>query len=467
MSRTTDMTVGKPLGHILKFMLPLLVGNLFQQFYNMVDSLVVGNFVGADALAAVGNCSSLTFFFFSLANGLANGIGILTAQYFGAHNEKKIRTAIANSLYVLGAASLGASFLGIVFSPQIMRLLGTPDRIMADSVIYMRVTCAGIVGIAFYNGTAAILRALGDSKTPLYFLILSSIINVVLDLLFVLQFQWGVFGVGLATIVAQYASAVSCILYAHSRMEYFRLRREELRPDREMIWRSVRLGVPLSLQSAMISLSCIVLQGIINSFGEAVMAASTIINRIEQLVQQPFCSLATALTTYAGQNIGAGKADRVRKGYRQAAVVAICFGLFMVPVAYLFGEMIVGAFVKEAEVIAIGAKALRITSSFYVMLGMIHVTRSVLNGCGDTGFALLNGATEVACRVLYSQIFTRIPIMGFWGIWFTTGATWATTAFVCILRYCTGIWKRRGMAAEKAVGTEPAEMSAQEEGRRY
>ena len=162
------MTVGNPLGHILKFMLPLLVGNLFQQLYNMVDSLVVGNYVGADALAAVGNCGSVSFFFFSLANGLAAGIGILVAQYFGAHNEQKIRMAIANALYVLGGASLAASALGIVFSPQIVSLLATPDRIMTDSVIYMRVTCAGIMGIAFYNGAAAILRA-GRFQNPALF----------------------------------------------------------------------------------------------------------------------------------------------------------------------------------------------------------------------------------------------------------------------------------------------------------
>lgn len=451
---TADMTVGNPLGHILRFMLPLLVGNLFQQFYNMVDSLVVGNFVGADALAAVGNCGSVVNCSFALVSGLTAGIGILVAQYFGAHNERKIREAIANALYVLGVTAILTSILGIVFSSQIMRLLSTPERIMADSVIYMRVTCAGILGMVFYNGVSAILRALGDSRTPLYFLILSSIINVVLDLVFVLQFQWGVFGVGFATAVAQFVSAISCVIYAYKRMSYFRLRREELHPEKEMISRAFLLGVPLALQSAMISLSCIVLQGVTNSFGESVMAASTIINRIELLVQQPFGSLGTALTTYAGQNIGAGNSERVKKGYRQSAAVAVGFGLLMIPVAHLFGETIVRAFVKEAEVIAIGTRALQINSLFYVFLGMIHVTRSVLNGCGDTGFALLNGMTEVVCRVGCSHALTSILALGYWGIWVTTGVTWAATATVCVLRYCTGIWKRKGMKEMKATETE-------------
>lgn len=439
----TDMTVGTPLKHILMFALPLLVGNLFQQFYNMVDSLIVGNYVGANALAAVGNCSSMNNFFFALANGLSIGIGILVAQYFGAQDEKKIRAAIANAIYVLGGVGLVTSILGMALSGVVMRLLGTPDLIYADSVTYMRTTCAGMVAVAFYNGVAAILRALGDSKTPLYFLILSSIVNVVLDLTFVLAFQWGVFGVAFATIIAQAVSAIVCMVYAYLRVPYFKLKREELKPQKELVKKSFTLGVPIALQSAMICLSCIVLQGIINSFGETVMAVATIITRIEQLVQQPFSSLAAALTSYTGQNIGARKTDRVKKGYRQSAMVAIAFGALMIPISYLFGEQIVGVFVKDAAVIAMGAKALRINSTFYIVLGLIHVSRAVLNGSGDTGFALLNGLTEVVCRIGYANILTRIPAIGYWGIWITTGFTWATTALVCVLRYLSGVWKKK------------------------
>lgn len=444
-TKTTDMTVGNPIGHILKFALPLLVGNVFQQLYNMVDSLVVGNFVGANALAAVGNCSAVNSLFFALANGLAIGIGILAAQYFGAHDEEKIKAVIANAVYALGTVAIVMSVFGILLTPQVMWLLGTPDTILSDSVLYMRVTCAGMLGIAFYNGAAAILRALGDSRTPLYFLILSSIVNVVLDLVFVLQLGMGVFGVGLATIIAEFVSAIACLVYAYRRVSFFRLRKEDMQPDKKIIIRSFQLGIPIAMQSAMISLSCMVLQGVINSFGESVMAASNIINRIEQLVQQPFSSLHAALTTYAGQNIGARDTERVRKGYRQSAMVAVGFGLLTIPIAYLFGENIIGAFVKDAEVIAIGTTALHINSLFYAVVGMIHVSRAVLNGCGDTGFALMNGLTEVVCRVCYSQLFTRIPALGYWGIWVTTAATWTTTAIVCIIRYMTGVWKKKGL----------------------
>ena len=440
-----DMTVGSPAGHILRFALPLLIGNLFQQFYNMVDSLVVGNFVGANALAAVGACGSMNFLFFSLSSGLAIGIGIIVAQYFGAKDEENIRMTIANSIYVLSAVAIVVSVLGIIFSPALLRLLQTPDSIMADSVLYMKTTCAGIVAIAAYNGVASILRALGDSKTPLYFLILASLINMVLDLLFVLRFEWSVFGVALATIIAQAVAAVTCIIYAYVKVPYFRLTAEQLRPQKEIIKRSFVLGIPLALQNSMIAVSCMVLQGVVNTFGETVVAAYTIIGRIEQVVQQPYSSLGAAITTYTGQNVGANKLERVKKGYHQAIIMVLIFSILLLPICYLFGEQIIGAFVKEPEVIAIGVKALRINSLFYFGLGMIYVPRALLNGAGDTGFAMLNGFTEVACRILYSQVLTRIPALGYWGIWVTTGATWATTAVVCVIRYTKGKWKQKAL----------------------
>lgn len=445
----TDMTVGSPLKHIVKFTLPLLLGNLFQQLYNMVDSVVVGNFVGADALAAVGACGSMNFLFFSLSSGLAIGIGIIVAQFFGAGDDRNVRNTIANSIYVLAGAAVFVSVLGIVLSPWILRLLQTPESIIGNSVIYMRTTCAGILFIATYNGVASILRALGDSRTPLYFLVLSSIINVVLDLVFVLCFQWSVFGVALATIIAQATSAITCIIYAYKKIDYFRLTKEQLQFSPQIVANSFKTGVPIALQNSMIAVSCMVLQGVVNTFGETVMASYTIIGRIEQIVQQPFSSLGAALTTYSGQNVGAGKTDRVQKGYRQVTLMVLVFSICLIPVGWLWGEQIVGIFVKEPEVIAIGAKALRINSLCYCGLGMIYVPRAVLNGCGDTGFAVINGFTEVLCRVAFSQVLTRIPALGYWAIWLTTSATWVTTAIVCMARYAQGKWKVKSVVAKK------------------
>lgn len=434
------MTAGSPTRHILIFAMPLLIGNLFQQFYNMVDSLVVGNFVGANALAAVGNCGSLSFLLFSLSSGLAAGIGILVSQYFGAKDEENIRVTISNSYYVLGIASIIVTAIGIILSPMILRLLSTPDTIIGDSIVYMRVTSAGMIFIALYNGISSVLRAFGDSKTPLYFLILASIINVVLDLFFVLSLHWDVFGVALATVISQAVAAIASLLYAYKNISYFHFTKRQLKPQKNIIIRSFKLGMPVALQNSMISISCMVLQGVVNSFGETIMAAYTIIGRVEQIVQQPYGSLGTALTTYTGQNIGAAKMDRVKTGFRKSTLMALIFSLVLLPFCFFTGKLIIGAFVKNQDVISLGVEGLWIDSIFYFSLGMIYVARSILNGCGDAGFALFNGMTEVVCRILYSQLFTRIPALGYRGIWITTGATWTTTAIVCVIRYYHGKW---------------------------
>ena len=453
-STMTNMTTGSPAKHILRFALPLLIGNLFQQLYNMVDSIVVGNYVGSEALAAVGTCGSTNFLFFSLSSGLAIGIGVITAQYYGAGDEKGVRSTIANSFYVLMAAAGVVSILGFLLTPFILGLLKVPDGIMASSTLYLRTTCLGIVGIALYNGVSSILRALGDSKTPLYFLILSSIVNVVLDLTFVLVFGLGVFGVALATIMSQAISAITSLIYAHKKMPYFQLSLEEMRPRGEIIARSFRLGVPIALQSSMIAVSCMALQGVVNGFGETVMAAFTVTARIEQLVQQPYSSLSSAVTTYSGQNIGAGNVERVKKGFRQAVVMVLVFSLTMIPVMYFGGEALVRLFVKDnQQAVEIAVKALRITSLCYFGLGMIYVPRGLMNGCGDAAFSMMNGIAEVVCRFFYAWLFTGIAVIGFWGVWLTTGATWVTTALVCLARYFQGAWKQKGI-----VQTEMKEM---------
>lgn len=440
-SNVMNMTTGSPIKHILRFTGPLLIGNLFQQLYNMVDSIVVGNFVGANALAAVGACGSVNYLFFSLSAGLAAGIGVIVSHYFGAEKEEYVKSTIANSIYVLSVTAILLSILAWIISPAFLRFLNTPESILADAVIYMRTTCAGLIVIAAYNGISAILRALGDSKTPLYFLIVACLINIVLDLLFVLCFHMGVLGVALATVIAQAVAAIGSIVYAVFKNPYFKLNRQELEINMPIISQTFRLGLPLAFQTSLISISCVALQGIVNGFGETVVATYTIVNRIEQIVQQPYTSLGTAMTTFTGQNIGAGKIDRVKKGYRKTIVIVLAFSLCLLPITYLFGDQIIGIFVKEPDVIQMGKTALRITSLCYFPLGMIYIPRSVINGAGDAKFAMINGMSEVICRIVFSQILTKIPFFGYWGIWITTGATWTVTALVCIWRYIQGKWK--------------------------
>lgn len=441
-----SMTDGSPAKLLIKFTIPMLIGNLFQQFYNMVDSIVVGRFVGSNALAAVGATGSLNFLFFAMSFGISAGVGVVVSQYFGAERMDMVEKSIINGMYLLAAVSALMGVIGIASARWVLAALDTPEIILDDAVVYMRVSCAGILAIAAYNGVASVLRALGDSKTPLYFMVVACFINIGLDLLFVIGFEWSVFGVALATVIAQMVAAVGAFSYALYKIPYFHIKKENRPLRQDIISRCFTLGLPIALQNALIAFSCIFLQKVVNGFGESVVAANTALGRIEQLVQQPYNSLGAAITTYTGQNIGAGKIDRVKQGYKAAFWSVVVFSIVMAVPCQLFGEQIVGIFVTEPEVVEIGAKGLSITSLFYFFLGMIYVARSVLNGAGDAAFAMINGLMEVAGRVGFAVPLTKIPFIGVWGIFFTTGFTWAMTGIVSMVRYHKGKWAFKGIS---------------------
>lgn len=443
-----DMTQGKPAGLLLTFMIPMIIGNVFQQFYNMVDSMIVGKYVGATALAAVGATGSLNFFIFAVCNGLSNGVGIVVSQHFGAGNEKQVKRAIANAVYIMVTSAVIMGSLGVLLAKPLLTLLNTPADIIGDSVVYMKIMCGGVFAVALYNGVAAILRGIGDSKTPLYFLIVSSILNVFLDLLFVRVFHMGVAGAGIATIIAQFLSGIGSLCFAFKTNPYFRLEREHMRAQADIIIQCVRIGIPLSFQMSLIAISCIVLQSVVNSFGSVVVAANTATSRIEQLVQQPYNSLGMAMSTYTGQNVGAGKLDRVKKGYRTGLVMMGIFSMLMLPLAQFGGEYIMRLFVNEAEVIEMGSQAIKITSYFYFFLGLIYVTRGTLNGAGDAAFSFINGIVEMIGRICFAKPFTMIPGVGVWGIWCATAFTWFITGIVSVIRYMQGKWKRAVIKSE-------------------
>ena len=320
--------------------------------------------------------------------------------------------------------------------------MNTPQDIFDDALLYTRIVCGGIIAVVMYNGIAAMLQSLGDSTTPLIFLVVASVLNVIGDLLLVVVFHMGVAGVAIATIIAQLLSALGCIVYAVKKNPYFRLTKENFRPDPTLMKNCLRLGIPFGAQGSLIAFSCVALQSIINRFGSDVIAAFTATSRIEQLVQQPYNSLATALATFAAQNIGAGNPDRVRRGFRKSTFLVIVFSVIMCGIMFLSGEAFVRLFVKDADVIAIGGRAIRITSLFYISLGMIYITRSLLNGAGDSAFAFVSGLAEVVGRVGFSILLAGIPALSYWAVWYTTGLTWLITGAACILRYLQGKWER-------------------------
>ena len=445
-----DMTKGNEVGLLLKFALPMLVGNIFQQLYNMVDSIIVGKFVGSNALGAVGAVGNLNFLFFSLCLGLASGIGILISQFFGAGKDDYVKKIIANSVYIITISGADMSIISFVFARPILHLTNTPAENMEDAVIYMQIVCGATVIVAIYNGISSILRALGDSKTPLIFLIVSSFINVGLDLLFVLVFHWGVAGAAWATVIAQLISAIGSILFALSRNPYLRLEKRHFTVDNDIIKKSFQIGLPVAGQNAMIAFSCVALQSVVNNYGATVMAAYTATSRVEQLVQQPFGSLGTAVSTFAGQNVGAGKYDRVSTSCKKSTLIVLVFSLMMIAVMFLFGDPIVRLFVNEPDVIEIGARGLRITSFMYFALGMIYITRGMLNGVGDAAYAMINGLTEVVGRIGFAYLLMAIPAIGMWGVWYTNGLTWILAGAAGIIRFFQGKWKTKSVVKDVA-----------------
>ena len=442
-----DMTKGNAAGLLLRFAFPMLVGNIFQQFYNMADSIIVGKFVSSNALGAVGSVGSLNFMFFSLCMGLGAGLGVLISQYFGAGEDEYVKKIIANAAYITIAAGMLMSLCGIICAKPILRIMNTPQENFADALIYMRIVCGATVIVAGYNMISSILRALGDSKTPLIFLVIASGINIILDLVFILVFKMGVSGAAYATVIAQFIAMMGSIWYGIKKNPYLQLKKRHFQADLEIFSNSLRLGLPIAAQNALIAFSCVALQSVVNNYGTVVMAAYTATSRVEQFVQQPFGSLGTAVSTFAGQNAGAGRYDRVTAGCKVSVKIVVIFSLIMVAVMFLLGDPIVALFVNEPEVIKIGAKGLQITSLMYIGLGMIYVMRGMLNGVGDVAFAMLNGVTEVIGRVGFAWLLMMLPSVGLWGVWYTNGFTWAITGAANVIRVLQGKWKNKCVTA--------------------
>ena len=440
-----NMTEGSPVRCLIRFTLPLLAGNLLQQTYNVADTMIVGKALGDDSLAAVGATGSITYLFYTLCIGLSIGSGVLIAQFFGSGRIERVRSAILNSTIITMAIALVMTLLSVALSYPVLSALGVPAKLISRSVTYMRIACSGTVCVAAYNWINAVMRALGDSKTPLIFLAVSTLLNVGLDLLFVMVFKMGVGGAALATILSQGLSAAGCILYFFINCKELSPVKGETRLEHDLMKKCLTMGLPIAAQNGLVSVSMVVLQSITNGFSETVMASYTVSMRIEQFVQQPFISMNAAVSTFTGQNIGAGKEDRAVDGLNSGLRISGVFAVMMLVVFGIFGRAITGCFVSGDEVISIASTSLIITGCFYVPLGVIHIVRGFLNGAGDTGYALVNGLTEVVCRILFANILTRIYFIGMWGIWITTAITWVATAAVSYIRYRSGKWKLKAV----------------------
>ncbi len=445
-SAAQNMTKGKEATLIIRFALPLLAGNLLQQFYNLADTAIVGKKLGDDALAAVGATGSVTYLFYTLCLGLATGAGIMIAQFFGAGMHQRMRTAVWNSSIVTAVFGILISIFSIFLTEPVLRLMQTDSDLMQMAVSYMRISCGGTIAVAAYNWINAVVRALGDSQTPLLFLAIASVLNVGLDLLFVMVLNMGVEGAAIATVISQFIAAASCIVYAFRRMPELSLKREDFRVSGEMISLTLKTGLPIAMQSGLISISMSALQRVTNGFGsKPVMAAYTASMRVEQLIQQPFISLNAAMATFSGQNVGAGETMRAERGLKSGLRISSLLAIVIAVIFWIAGDLIIRCFISGSEAVSIGYFALRTTSLCYIPLGSIHVVRGFLNGAGDTGYAMLNGMTEVICRIGGAFVMTALLGMDYRAIWYTTCVTWFVTGLVGWIRYCRGKWRSKAL----------------------
>ena len=400
MAKVKDMTVGSPTKNILKFCLPLMLGNLFQQFYNMADTVIVGQFVGKSALSAVGSVGALNFLIVGSVIGLCSGFAIPIAQRFGAQDIKGLKKYVANIIYTSVVLAVVFTAGAVLLTNPLLKLLNTPEEIYGEAYSYIVIIFAGISATMFYNLLASIVRALGDSKTPLYFLLFSSFFNIGLDLLLIIVFKMGVRGAAVATVVSQFISGVLCLIYVKRSFPILHVTKETRDLDFGFVKELLRNGLPLALQFSITAIGSVMLASCVNSLGADIIAAITIGSKTQLMITLPAETIGITMATYCGQNLGAKKYDRIKKGVGRAVVVALVYSAIGFTVARFLGPYISLAFIDrgETEVIALAQQYIDMGSYFYPILAVLFVLRNSIQGVGYSITAMTTGIFELAAR---------------------------------------------------------------------
>ena len=440
-----DMTTGREGKHILAFALPIMGGLVLQQLYNTVDSVVVGQKLGDIALGAVGTCSALTMFAVSFAVGLTNGSSVIVAQLFGAKQLDKLRRNLSTAFCLLAALGLAISILGFCFARPLLKALAAPDAILDMASGYFRIYCLGLVFQFVYNVAAGALRSVGDSKATLYFLCISSVVNIVLDLVFVIVFHWGVEGTAIATVIAQGVSALVSLFYMHRKYEFFRFARGEFAFDPSCCGQILKLGVPTMVQMCIVSGGNVLIQRVVNDLGTVALAANTAAARIENYMFIPVQSMNNGLATFTGQNVGAGKYDRVLGGRRQARYIIVPTALLISLILWVFAKPLIGLFGVTGEALTLGIQHLRFIAPFFVIFALYMSTAGVLTGSGDVLAAACVTLSVLGVRVAATYIFNYGFHLGFPSLYYANPIGWAFGFIVVWLRFRTGIWKTKAV----------------------
>ncbi len=447
-----DLTKGKEGPLILAFTVPMLIGNVFQQLYNIVDSIVIGRYLGNEALAAVGASFPLIFTLIALIIGVATGTTIIIAQYYGARNIEKVQKAIETMYIFIFIASIFLTVIGNLSSDYIFRLIDLPEDVIPQASLYFNVYAFGFIFFFGFQGTSAILRGLGDSKTPLYFLVVATLVNIFLDLLFVVVFGWGIEGVAIATIIAQAGAFVSIIIYLNRYHKIVQFRLFKMHFDWEIFKKSLQIGLPTGFQQTFVAVGMLALYKVVNIFGTTVIAAYAVAMRIDSFASLPAMNFSAALSSFVGQNIGAGQFERVRHGMVATLRMTGIISLGVTVIAWLFAGQIMQVFTTDAAVIEAGKEYLYIVSAFYILFSTMFVLNGVLRGAGDTLIPMF--------ITLFALWIIRIPAsyilsqyFGPKGIWWGIPIAWAIGALFSYIYYKIGKWKKKNVI-EKDIPTE-------------
>ena len=439
---TYDMTKGNPTRLLILFTIPMLLGNLVQQLYSSMDSIVVGHFVSVEAMAAIGATSSMLYFFLNMSIGFSTGLGIVMSQYFGAKNEKMLQKASANALIITVAAAAIMGGLGLLLARPLLELMKTPADIIDMSHIYISISYGGMVCLLGYNVTASILRSVGNSRAPLYFLIFSSLLNIVLDLVFVLVFHWDVAGVAIATIMSQFCSALFSVYYIYRHYPMLRFKLKDLKPSWEIISRVVKIGLPMGLQSGCFAAGMMVIQATINSYGTAVVAGYTAAVRVETMTWLLPTTIGSSISNYTGQNAGAKDIGRIQEGLKSAIKICIIASLASTVFVYIMGTPMLKLFIdNQPEILKIAQSFLFVNATFYVFIGLIMLYNGTLRGVGVVGIPMFSAFIELFLKVGGALLFSYL--FGYFGIWFAEPLGWILGTIPSAIYYYKGSWKKK------------------------
>jgi putative MATE family efflux protein len=431
-----DMTTGNPSKLIIKFALPMILGNVFQQIYNLVDTIVVGKFVGVDALAAVGSSFAIVVFITSIIIGLTMGTGVILSQFYGAKDNDKFKAASIASFIFIGIITILIMIISLLFIDLILNLFNMPDKLIYDSKSYLIIIIIGLAFTFLYNWGTSLLRAVGDSKRPLYFLIIASIINVVLDLLFVIEFNLGVKGVAIATIIAQGVSAVLSLIYVFKKVPFLQLNKLDFKVPKDIFNLVIRYSVLTSMQQSIMNFGILLVQGLVNSFGATVMASFAAGVKIDSLAYMPVQDFGNAFATYVAQNKGAEKIDRIKEGIKSAVKMIIAFCAVISTLILLFSRNIMLLFIdrSENEVMAIGRQYLSVVAVFYVLIGFLFLFYGLYRGLGLLKMSIVLTMVSLGTRVLLAYILSSTKF-GASGIWWSIPIGWLLADITGFVEY--------------------------------